>query len=421
MSRVLGGLAVALSAAALLADAGLARAAPDAPAEAAAPSTPTAILTPPAVGPSQRTVAIVELGGGEDSARLANALAAAVARARGLAGVGDPAVAAARVGARPEEDAAAIAAAGRALAGAQEHLARFEANAAIAQAQLGASQLLTVAPTPTTTLLLTELAFTEGLAQLAAPGGGDAREALGLAHALQPERVLDPAVFAPEVIAAYRDAASPRGTGAISVEGDGTVWIDGRARGRAPLLVAADAGAHVVVVYGPERLPRGARIRVPADGVAAVPIAAAPAPLAVQVARARRTLIAAPDQAARAAAVGKIAALSGATDALVLARNGSGALTVQRWRDRAPGFGPIEPVDGRDPAELLAPLLPPPDPVDPTPVPPPPPPATPWWRRRSVQAAIAGAVIAVALTSVALSAGDDTMRPLDPEQGFPER
>lgn len=383
--------------------------APAGPAVGAPPARPiTAPLTP-------RKVAVLDAGSGPGAGRLAAALAAAVARESSLDGITDPGLSAALLGPLPDEDAATIATATRSLAAAQERLTAFEPDAAVAQAQLGITQLLTVAPSTTTGLLLAELAFTEGLARLASGDPGAAAASLALAHTLAPDRTLDPAHYVPEVIAAYDAARTPSGApGAITVEGHGTLWLDGAVVAAAPATVPASAGSHVVVLVGPERLPRGARVDVAAGAVRVASIADAAASPELQLARARRDARQAPDAAARRAALERIAAMTGATDILVVTGDDA-ALQLVRYRAGQPLAAP-EAVAGRTAPQLLAPLVPPRPAARPTfPVPIDPP---PWWQKRWVQATALGSVAAVVATAVILSSGTASMRDLKPELRF---
>ncbi len=385
-------------------------------AQPAAADTPAAAPPRPITAPLvPRKVAVLDAGSGADASRLATALAAAVARESSLDGITEPGLSAALLGPLPDEDSATIATATRSLAAAQERLTTFEPDAAVAQAQLGISQLLTVTPSATSGVLLAELAFTEGLARLASGAPDAAMAPLALAHTLAPGRALDPAHYVPEVIATYEAARVPTGApGAITVEGHGAVWLDGAAVATAPATVPASAGSHVVVLVGADRLPRGARVDVVAGGVRVVSVADAPASAELQLARARRDAVQAPDAAARGAALDRIAGMTGASDVLVVTGDDA-ALQLLRYRT-GQELPPPEPVGARSATQLLAPMVPA-KPVDkpkfPVPVEPP-----PWWQKRWVQASVLGGVVAVVATAVILTSGTASMRPLNGDGRF---
>ena len=366
-------------------------------------------------GLGPRKVAVLDAGAGANASRLATALAAAVARESSLDGITDPGLSAALLGPLPDEDSATLATATRSLAAAQERLTTFEPDAAVAQAQLGISQLLTVEPSASSGVLLAELAFTEGLARLASGATDAALGPLALAHTLAPGRTLDPAHYVPEVIDAYDAARTPGGEpGAITVEGHGAVWLDGAAVATAPATVPASAGSHVVVLVGADRLPRGARVDVPAGGVRVVSIVDAPASTELQLARARRDAVQAPDAAARAAALERVARMTGATDVLVVTGDDD-ALQLVRFRT-GHDLPPPEPLGDRSATQLLAPMVPAKPiakPKFPVPVDPP-----PWWQKRWVQASVLGGVVAVVATAVILTSGTAELRGLDPDMGF---
>ena len=69
---------------------------------------------------------------------------------------------------------------------------------------------------------------------------------------------------------------------------------------------------------------------------------------------------AAPDSAARAAAMKQLAQLLGARDAILLS-GANGQLAFQTWRDQAPGFSIVRQIKSQRPIDILEQLAPPPE------------------------------------------------------------
>lgn len=357
----------------------------------------------------RRPVAIIDLTGDEGAATVGRALAERLVRHAVLAPLADPETAAALIGAQRQDDQQALDSARRALADANDALARFELAVAAARAQAGWAELHDVEPTAAAIALYADLAFVHGQAKLADSDGPAARSSFLLTQRLDPDRVLDPARYLPDVIAAYRQAR--RGGGGrmqIEVRGQGIAYVDGVEIGAAPLAVEVATGPHLVQLYGPTRLARGARVEITPTSSNVVVLPEARAPPATIMNRARRALAAAPDATARAGAMAGLARLAGVGDAILLTRGAAG-LTAQVWRDRAPGFGPLHPLTDDDPEKLgdllaeLAPEMPGPPPS----LQPIQPDETPrWYQRRWVQASMVTGAVAVLAAAVVLSTVD---------------
>jgi hypothetical protein len=369
-----------------------------------------------------RSVAVIDISGGAGN-QVAESLSAAVSRHPGLRGIADPSVAAALVGPLNDEAAAALDNANRELSGARDAVARFAHEDAIARARLGIRLLLETTPSRETAQVLADLLFVEGTAHLGGRDELNARRVFALVHGLDPARRLDPVRFAPELIEFFAGAAIPdpaRGT--VSVEGEGFVWVDGAAVGAAPALVSVASGIHLVAVYSNELLARGERVDVAAGQAATVRVPAAPAPLAVSVARTRRLLATTADATTRGGAMVRIADLTRTSNALIVALT-DGRLTVQPWSRQAPGFGLVSAVDPEtlDTDALLAPLAPR---LAATVVTRPLPPAATrpaeraWWQKRWVQASVVGGIVITTVTLLALGSSDPGMRAVDPPLGF---
>lgn len=393
-------------------------------AERSAPE-PTALPTGLAlVTVDRRKVAIVDLtgdaAGTEDAAAVARSLSERLVAHAVLAPIPDPAVAAALLGPPREEDQQALANARRALADANDALARFELAVAAARAAAGQAELGDVEPTASSISLYADLAFVHGQAKLADSDGPAARSSFLLTQRLDPDRVIDPARYLPDLISAYRQAR--RGGSSrmqIEIRGQGAAFVDGVEVGVAPLTVEVATGPHLVQLAGPRRLTRGVRIEITPTSPAIVVLPDATAALPVVIGRTRRALTEAPDDATRAEVMAELARLIGIGDAIILERSGDG-LAARTWRNGHPGLGAARPL----PAALLdgslldelSPnaavprlVLPPSRPVE----------SERWYQKRWVQASVltGAAVIAAAVVLRAVTMDPDTV-PLDRDPSF---
>jgi hypothetical protein len=348
----------------------------------------------------RRTVAVVDLAGDPRALTVAAGLGDALIDHNGLQPLGDPSVAAALLGPIAEEDSARLQAAERARGDALDLLAQFDVAAAASRALAGQAELLDVGPSPAALALYADLAFALGQARLADRQPQAAAAAFALTHRLAPGRKLELARYLPEVVQAFEAAVTPpAGRGAIEIRGHGRIWLDGREVGVAPLTQDAPVGSHLVQLAGDDRLARGAAVEVAVGASAVVELPDAPAPLALQAARDRRAVQQAGDPAARAAAIGRLAARIGVGDVVLVARDGD-ALVIQTWRDRAPGLSRPRELGSATALELLEPLAPPVhriviEPLPPVVLPSPPPP--PWFRQPWVQGSVVAGVVAAAV------------------------
>ena len=355
----------------------------------------------PAVPP--RVVAVIDATGDADGAALAMRIGAAVSPADGLAPVADQPAARALFAPLLDEDAAVANDARTSLDQADEALGAFNYATALGAAVAGESRLLAAAPRPATTDLLASLVFTEGMARF--PNNPDGtRLAFAEVHRLSPDRALDPARFVPEIMEAYESSGrGDPGTGMLDVQADGPAtdaWVDGVKAGPVPSQLALPGGIHFVSVTGDDAVTTGARVRVVPGQDAPLHLTVARADLTTRIARMRRRLLEAPDDAARAAAIAQLARAVGTDAAVVVVRDGD-KLATRVWRDAAPGLGPVVAFTD-EPRQVLEPLVPPPPPPDdghPLGPPiklPPPPPSTPWWKKTWVrEVAAIGAIVVV--------------------------
>ncbi len=396
-------------------------ASPSSPAAAKEGAAPSAARSS-ATSVDRRQVAVIDLVGDDEAGGLGRELAAALVRHRELVPLTDAAIAAALIGPVFDEDNSAIESARRALADADDAMARFELSVAAARAAAGQAELNNVQPTAAAMALYAELAFVLGRAKLSEGDRPAARSSFLLTQRLAPDFVPDPARYLPDVIDAFRQARrSGGGRLSIQIRGQGTAYLDGQSVGSAPLTVETSPGAHVVHLFSPSRLSRGARIEVTPTSPTVVVLPDARASLSVLVARARRAAIAATDPISLTTAVAQLARSIAVSDVVVISRSPVGALTLQAWRDRPPGAGMIHPASAGDavaaalvdlappPVEQLAPLAPRfTDSPRPT-----------WYHRRWVQASLVTGALAVIATALVLNAsmGDSTV-PLDPDPHF---
>jgi len=316
---------------------------------------------------------------------------------------------AALVGAPIDDDAPLLGSATTSIELAERYLAEFKPDAANSGA--GTASLVQVSPTRAMPLFA-RIAFVRGQAHLALKKPEDAKLWFTLVHALEPAKKLDPDQFFPEVIATFEAAVPPTDKSAkLDIRGTGEIWIDGASYGAAPRIVDIAPGRHVVQLTGVDRETRGDFHDAKPGEVTPVAILDTPASPLLQIRRARIALATAPGGVERAALMTRLAKLIGVGDAVLLSTT-DGKVTVQTWRDRAPGFSKVEPRGKRTTTELLVALAPPPPPK----TPPPPEVIFPieqprWYEDRKVQAAVVFGVAAVIVASVLWATAPIDMRP----------
>lgn len=314
------------------------------------------------------------------------------------------------IGAMPEEDRAEVAEVAAALPRAREALTRFDDPAAIAAVDAGLALGAGLAPTPELVLMMADLVFLRGRAQLGRDVAAAERD-FALVQRLDPPRTLDPVKHSPEVQAAYARAIKSAATATLDITApDGAeVWIDGAEVGPAPASVTLGVGLHVVTVTGLRLLSRGQLVEVASTG-STVALDAPEASYTVIAHRLRARLIAAKSEFARTEAVAALTRLAGAQHAIVVGRH-DGAVVAWFYSTRSDALGEprTEPADELVKAlrpPRIAPRLPPDCDDDevlvgdecvqqviiPTP--------TPWYRKRWVQATIGGALLTGVLTTV---------------------
>lgn len=352
---------------------------------------------------ARRPVAIIDLSADPAAARLRSELFGALVSSWALAPISNT-FDRALEGPFLDEDKDRLAAAHAAQVEADDALAQFNAGSAKKLAAEALDRLLAAHPAAGQTLRA-DLAFALGIAELVARHKDAADQAFALAARLDPARKPDPASYIDDIIKAYdRARAAPVRTVALEVRGSGHVWIDGALVGTAPGTFEVAAGEHLVQLADPDRMTRGWRGVAPS--AQPVDIADEPATVELQVRRARLALARAPDATARAGTLVKLAELLHVQDA-VLVFKADGELVVQLvpWKDGMPDFSkPLQPVGG-DFEKLLEPLSGPKPEVREPPRPPTRPRVDPdphegepvWYRRRWVQATVAGAVVATAV------------------------
>jgi hypothetical protein len=279
-------------------------------------------------------------------------------------------------------------------------------------ARAGMTALAEVAPSPEAQKLYADLMFDLGVAQL---GQGDDKEAsrsFGLVRRLDPDRKIDRAQFVQEIADAYDATANVHAAKSpLTIKGSGTVWIDGVSYGEAPHKAMLDDGIHFVQLTGPEREPRGERVRVPQT--AEIEVAPAPATEELKVKRSRFELanVNAKDSVTRASAVKRLAALLGVGDAVIISKAPTGELMIQTWRDNEQGFSAIRARGKEPPIDLLTPLAPPrpKEPEGPKIVIPTKPLIVekPWYKTTWFKASAATGVVAVIVSAVLIARRDD--------------
>lgn len=290
---------------------------------------------------------------------------------------------------------------------AERWLSQFSFTTAASDAEAGQEALHGATPNTQVVALYADLAFAYATAKLGESRAREAAEAFALVHRLSPDRKLDAARYLPEVVQAFdaaRATVEPREH--LAVQGTGRVWIDGREAGAAPGTFVVTAGIHVVWLTGPARETVGKKVVVEPGQERTVELPDAPASLALRVMRARLALKFAPDPAARAVAMRRLAELLDVHDAVLIVASG-GKLIAQTWHDKAegsllPGFSAHRIVEPDKVSELLRPLTPPAKPEVEKPLPEVVPPIEKprWYARTSVRTGIVVGVIAAVVGSI---------------------
>jgi hypothetical protein len=303
------------------------------------------------------------------------------------------------------EDTQPLAEAKQALQDAEDALTQFDYKDAALRAEAGRAKLMGVTPTEMVGPY-TDLTLVLGQALLGERKQNEAARAFALVHRLDPMRQLDPARYLPEIIDFYRQNGGSSEIAKLEVTGKGRVWLDGIDKGTAPGTFEVGEGIHVVQLTGAERVTRGEEIDTAKHAQVVIPDQDASPDLKIQ--RARFTLAKAPDPAARAGAMLELARLLDVHDAVLIDER-DGALEIQTWRDRAPGFSELVAYHDQKPTDLLLPLAgpKPPETIIRIPFPPPPPvDETPWWKKRWVQASVGSAVLVGAITAIVWATRD---------------
>jgi hypothetical protein len=398
------------------------------PADRPPVSSPTA--RPPAAAPptgqptiaqasGKRQVAVIDLSTDPAAEKLANELYNALVDHVDLRPLTNPNFVRSLKGPFADEERLYLETARQAKRQAGDFLANLEWGSAENVAERGFEALHNVRPLPDVLGLYAELAFDAGLAALRQRNPNRASQLFGLSNRLDPGKRPNPTRYQPEIVDAYQYAVTRIPvTTKLEVKGSGTVWIDGIDRG-APGAFDVSEGLHLVQLSGPDRETRGRQVGVPQ--ATAVEIEPAPASDERKVERLRIELAQTRDAAARAGAVKRLAQLLGVGDAVLIEKSETGALRVQTWRDREPGFSKV--VDhGSEPAgDLLVPLAPPrkvvparPEEIDPLP------PVVieaPFYRKNWFYGSVALGVVAagiaifVAVTSDRMQAFDFDVKP----------
>ncbi|HWU86144.1 MAG TPA: hypothetical protein VN253_02670, partial [Kofleriaceae bacterium] len=372
--------------------------------------TPAPAGAPPAALPrihTRRPVAVIALADDPQAEAFANLLGTTLVNHGALAPLEPGSMIGALVGEFVDEYRDKIASAEGTRVRAEKALSDFVFPVAVSTAQAGHESLHTVIPSTHAVALYSDLALIVAKAKLGEGRQAEAARFFGLVHQLTPGRRLDPALHLPEVVAAYEAARTGLArTGTLVVKGSGRVWVDGKDQdARTQFLLPA--GLHVVWLTGPDRETVGRQVFVEADQENIVDLGEAPASIRLRVQRARIALRNAPDPAARAAAMRRLADLLAVHDAVLITMP-AGKLIVQTWHDKPegdllPGFSAHRLALGEQPTELLRPLAPPP--THPRPARPRPLPDVEkeWYRRRPVQASIAAGVLGVVIGSIVLA------------------
>ncbi|MBP6631640.1 MAG: hypothetical protein KBG28_28715 [Kofleriaceae bacterium] len=140
------------------------------------------------------------------------------------------------------------------------------AQARLAKARSDAEELL---PLPGGLALYADITLRLGAVLAHAGRADEARDAIRLARALDPERGIGLDEFSPDVLEAVRLAlaATPAtATLDIAAPAGASVELDGQPRGAGPRREVVTTGQHVVVLRAPGRVARGVAVAVAAGG-----------------------------------------------------------------------------------------------------------------------------------------------------------
>jgi hypothetical protein len=321
-----------------------------------------------------------------------------------------------------DEDAEGIENAKTARAAAMSDLDEANSGGADAKASNGLAYLARVMPSTDIQMMYADLSFLAGLAALDQGRAQDANLALALTHRLDPARQLSDARWPPNTIAAYKRAVESKpqlvtievkldpSVKRASPPTDVRVWIDFVDRGPLGSFDGIEVGDHVITIVGPTILTTGTPRRI--SGPTTVPLNPIDARPEDQVRRARLALSRAQaqhDDAARAAAMKRLATLLGVGDAVMISKRPDGALQWETWRDRAPGFSaPQAYTKDQKPDDILEGLGPLHKPQPPRFVGPPLGKLpitveTPWYQERWIQASVGAGVVAVIVGSILIA------------------
>ncbi len=157
------------------------------------------------------------------------------------------------------------------------HGVQFDAAATrFAAARKAAESLL---PLPGAPVLYADASLRLGIVLARLGRTVEAREALALALALDPDRPISPIEFAPEVIAlidGVRAQALPKRTVRVTTDPSGaTLTVDGRDVGRSPATIELTVGEHVAIARSPGQSGRSIGFAV-SDATDAVRLPVAP-------------------------------------------------------------------------------------------------------------------------------------------------
>ena len=372
----------------------------------------------------KRPVAVIDLSGDLEGEKLAKKLGLALLDHPMLSPVPDPALPGELMGAFVDEDADRIARTRTDKQSAEDRLAAYQFASAASTARDAQDTLLRAHPSPSVIKLYGELAFVLGQARLGERRPLEAAAAFRLAYHLMPS-------FAP-----IRPATSPRCCRPSRARGRRFTSREAGDPGQRADLGRRARGRDRVGLVEPVRRARGRHARRVADrtgppprgrrrpgrsGENSINITDAPADDRLKVRRAREMLRAAPDSAARAAAMKQLAQVLGARDAILLS-SANGQLAFQTWRDQAPGFSIVRQIKSQRPIDILEQLAPPPEEdevIDETPLEMPVPPLV-WYERPTVRVGIiVGVVSAVVGTVLLVRSIDRTVDVSPPMWGQP--
>lgn len=207
-----------------------------------------------------KTIAIVNLSTQASAADSASQVRELLDRSDGLRPTTPGDLARALEDALPEggPDAQALTEVSGDLAASLTAFTEFKNREARARLQQARATLFALPPSTETSKFLADVSFNMALIHMREENNGLAMGELQLLHRLVERDSIDPVIYPPDVVRAFKQArkdAARKSNASISISAtyDGApVYLDGTLAGSSPITLSVSAGAHVVAVATPQ-------------------------------------------------------------------------------------------------------------------------------------------------------------------------